>query len=182
MQHRSSETILDLTPPQPPLRIAYGGEPEQFGDLWLPDCGKPPPGGVYSRRIPARPPRSCPREFRARRWLNREWLCGTSNTGGWGTAAAAGRARLTTCCQRSTARRGWHMRLHLTRCGSFCIGHRPAGIWRCGQLLVELRAGVLPGLRGVVALAPASDFASGLGVASQPGCGGRPVGEARPTR
>ena len=44
MQHRSSETILDLTPPAASLRIAYGGEPEQFGDLWLPEI-------VESRRL-----------------------------------------------------------------------------------------------------------------------------------
>jgi acetyl esterase/lipase len=39
--------ILDRTPPKADLRLPYGDLPLQFGDLWIPDFGKPLTGHRY---------------------------------------------------------------------------------------------------------------------------------------
>src|SRR3954469_21842065 len=51
-----SRDILELTPPPADLRVPYGSEPAQFGELWLPTDGGPHPvvvllhGGYWRAR------------------------------------------------------------------------------------------------------------------------------------
>ena len=160
MSHRPSATILDLAPPLCPLRIAYGVEIEQFGDLWLPDGGNSHPlvvflhGGYWRARYDlAYLNFAC--QSLAEQGLavwNVEYRRVGSPGGGWpGTFndALSALSYLPRLVRRFPldARR-------VVLCGHSAGGH--LALWTAAQATRGRVA--VPGLRGVVALAPVSDL------------------------
>ena len=160
MPHRSSDTIFDLTPPSCPMRIAYGAESEQFADLWLPDGGHSRPlivlfhGGYWRARYDlAHLSFAC--QALAGQGLavwNVEYRRVGAPGGGWlGTfddvlAALDHLPRLAEQFPIDLQR--------VVLCGHSAGGH--LALWAAAQVARGRVA--VPGLRGVVALAPVSDL------------------------
>lgn len=160
MQHRSSETILDLTPPAASLRIAYGGEPEQFGDLWLPEIAESRRlvvfihGGYWRARYElAHVNLAC--QALAEQGMvvwNVEYRRVGNRGGGWPGTFDDVLSALD-CLPRLAHEAAFDLR-RVILCGHSAGGH--LALWAAAQAL-RGRV-VLPGLRGVVALAPVSDL------------------------
>lgn len=160
MPHRPSETILDLSAPGCPLRVAYGVETEQFGDLWLPDNGNSHPllvffhGGYWRARYDlAHVNFACQSlaEQGIAVW-NVEYRRVGSPGGGWPGTFDDVLSALS-FLERLAQRFPMDVR-RVILCGHSAGGH--LALWAAAQATRGRVA--VPGLRGVVALAPVSDL------------------------
>ncbi len=160
MPHRSSQTILDLTPPSSSVRIAYGADSEQFCDLWLPDGDNRHPlivffhGGYWRARYDLTYLNFACHALAEQGFAvwNVEYRRVGAPGGGWPGTFDDVLAALD-----HLARLAQRFPLDLQRvvlCGHSAGGH--LALWTAAQ--VSRGRVAVPGLRGVVALAPVSDL------------------------
>lgn len=160
MVHRSSDTILDLPPPSCPLRVAYGAASEQFGDLWLPGGGSSHPlivffhGGYWRARYDLAHVNFACQALAGQGFAvwNVEYRRVGAPGGGWpGTFddVLAALDYLPRLAQQFLLDMQW-----VVLCGHSAGGQ--LALWAAAQASRGRVA--VPGLRGVVALAPVSDL------------------------
>ncbi|MCB0253466.1 MAG: alpha/beta hydrolase [Anaerolineae bacterium] len=162
MSNRPSETILDLTPPRAAERVSYGAEADHIGDLWLPSSAresKPPllvffHGGYWRARYDLEHASFACQALAGEEiavW-NVEYRRSEIPGGGWpGTfedvlAALSYLPRLAELYPLDLQR--------VVFCGHSAGGH--LALWAAAQAARDAVA--VPGLRGVLALAPVSDL------------------------
>jgi len=89
-----SDDILSLAPPKADLRVAYGGDANQFVDWRMPKTKGPYAvaicihGGTGARNTIWNTSVMCARRWRQRAWRRRMW-----NTGAWEIRVEDGRGR-----------------------------------------------------------------------------------------
>ena len=160
MTGRDSESILVLPAPPAPLRVAYGAGPDHYGDLWLPASSARTPlvvffhGGYWRSRYDLSHASFACQSLAGLGMAvwNVEYRRSGLPGGGWpGTfddvlAALRFLPRLADSFPLDLQQ--------LVLCGHSAGGH--LALWAAAQ--AGRRAVDLPGLRGVVALAPVSDL------------------------